>query len=150
MSFPSTGLSARLTASVMRVWHNSAPNREASCRAMSCALPRREVAGNGPAAEANRPGDFLERPAYVVVREQAFAACGSRVEDRAQVRLRVEVDEQRGPSPPRERRAQVEHGRRLADPALLVEYCQARSHAGFVVLSYSPFRAIRLSHRATR
>src|SRR3979490_3040031 len=108
-------------------------------------MPRDELA-----AEANRPGDFSERLAYIEVREQTFPAGGSRVEDRTEMRLRVEVHEQRHHSPPRERRAQVEHGRRLADPALLIEYRQARSHAEFVVLSYSPFRAIRLSHRAPR
>src|SRR2546430_16355680 len=95
-------------------------------------MPRDELA-----AEANRPGDFSERLAYIEVREQTFPAGGSRIEDRTEMRLRVEVHEQRHRSPPRERRAQVEHGRRLADPALLIEYRQARSHAEFVVLSYS-------------
>src|SRR5712692_11314764 len=102
------------------------------------------------AAEANRPGNFLERLARVEVREQTFPAGGSRVEDRAEMRLCVEVHEQGHPSSPRERRAQVEHGRRLADPALLIENGQPRTHSATSMLNFWRTTEFPLLHRATK
>src|SRR5882762_7442379 len=108
-------------------------------------MPRDELA-----AEANRPGDFSERLAYIEVREQTFPAGGSRVEDRTEMRLRVEVHEQRQPPATRERRAQVEHGRRLADPALLIENGQPRTHSATSMLNFWRTTEFPLLHRATK
>ena len=86
---------------------------------------------------------FLERPATGPRR-------WGRVQDRAQMRLRIEVHEERRRSAQREPCGQIEHRGRLTDPALLIEHSQPRSHSEIGMLSYWPFREIRLSHRATR
>src|SRR5262249_45298122 len=99
------------------------------------------------AAEADRPHHLLEGLARVVVSEQALGARRDGVQDRAQMRLRVEVDEQWNEAAPRHGGAQVEDGRGLAHSALLVENREPRSHDEFVMLSYWLSSEIRLSHR---
>jgi hypothetical protein len=70
------------------------------------------------------PGDgqFLERPVVLIEREHAVVRFAQRLAmDRRQVRLRIEVDQQRRRGIPRQRGGEIERRGGLADAAFLVE-----------------------------
>jgi hypothetical protein len=77
----------------------------------------REPAAGGRADELGERLRELVEPEHRVVRALHRGAAHVR-----QVRLRIEVDRQRIEAAARQRRRDVERGRGLADPALLVEY----------------------------
>jgi len=72
MSLPERGLSAMLTVSVMRVWHNSAPKPGGELPAMSCDMRRRESNRVKQVATLDTPlQHVLERPQSIFERERS-------------------------------------------------------------------------------